>query len=188
VRVRVIKQLPRHSGKRVELMLWLTVSRPIRLGVRHPFGTRDQIFLFPFFCRTTPLFFVLRCPLWREDGSVICRAICQWSESRRTHNHTLLSHLRLLGSLSVASYDSEGFRWKYSNPPPHGEGMSVLKKSKPYPFHDDWEIEYFFVTVKDKCCLICKTSVSLPKQGNLEHHYNALYSNNANFPPQKWNS
>jgi hypothetical protein len=29
--------------------------------------------------------------LWREDGSVICSAICQWSKSRRTHNHTLLS-------------------------------------------------------------------------------------------------
>jgi hypothetical protein len=32
-----------------------------------------------------------------------------------------LSHLRLLGSLSVASYDSQGLRWKYSYPPPHGE-------------------------------------------------------------------
>jgi hypothetical protein len=27
---------------------------------------------------------------------------------------------RALGSLSVASYDSRGLRWKYSNPPPHG--------------------------------------------------------------------
>jgi hypothetical protein len=31
----------------------------------------------------------------REDGCVICSAITQWSESSRTHNHTLLSHLRL---------------------------------------------------------------------------------------------
>jgi hypothetical protein len=28
---------------------------------------------------------------------------------------------RALGSLSVASYDSQGLRWRYSNPPPHGE-------------------------------------------------------------------
>jgi hypothetical protein len=35
-------------------------------------------------------------PLLREDGSVICSAVCQWSESRRTQNHTLLSHLRLI--------------------------------------------------------------------------------------------
>jgi hypothetical protein len=34
-------------------------------------------------------------PLWREDGSAICSVITQWSESRRTSNHTLLSHLRL---------------------------------------------------------------------------------------------
>jgi hypothetical protein len=34
-------------------------------------------------------------PLWREDGSAICSVITQWSESHRTRNHTLLSHLRL---------------------------------------------------------------------------------------------
>jgi hypothetical protein len=33
--------------------------------------------------------------LWWEDGSVICSAITHWLESRRTHNHILLSHLRL---------------------------------------------------------------------------------------------
>jgi hypothetical protein len=33
--------------------------------------------------------------LWREDGSAICNVITQWSESLRTRNHTLLSHLRL---------------------------------------------------------------------------------------------
>jgi hypothetical protein len=34
-------------------------------------------------------------PLWRDDGSAICSVITQWSESLRTRNHTLLSHLRL---------------------------------------------------------------------------------------------
>jgi hypothetical protein len=34
-------------------------------------------------------------PLRRYGGSAICSAITQWSESRRTSNHTLLSHLRL---------------------------------------------------------------------------------------------
>jgi hypothetical protein len=29
------------------------------------------------------------CPLWREDGSVVCSVSTQWSESRRTRNHTL---------------------------------------------------------------------------------------------------
>jgi hypothetical protein len=42
--------------------------------------------------------------LWREDGSAICSVITQWSESLRTRNHTLLSHLRLpqlRGSVSL---------------------------------------------------------------------------------------
>jgi hypothetical protein len=63
--------------------------------------------------------------------------------------------------------------------------MSIPKKSKTYHFHGEWEIEYFFVMVKDKCCcLICNASVSLPKKSNLERHYNALHSNkyDADFP------
>jgi hypothetical protein len=65
--------------------------------------------------------------------------------------------------------------------------MSVPKKSKSYHFHEEWEIEYLIVMVKDKCCcLICNASVSLPKKGNLERHYKALYSNkyDADFPPK----
>jgi hypothetical protein len=102
-------------------MSWLKLLydwQSVSLGVGHPFGAHDQILLFPFFCRKIALLFVLGRPLSWEDGSVICSAICQSSESRRTHNHTLLSHLRLLGSLSVASYDSQGLRWEYSYPPP----------------------------------------------------------------------
>jgi hypothetical protein len=40
------------------------------------------------------------------------------ADSQPTNNYTLLSHLRLC-SLFVASYDSQGLRWKYSSPPPH---------------------------------------------------------------------
>jgi hypothetical protein len=75
------------------------------------------------FCRTIAFLFVLERSLWREDASAICSASCQWSESRRTHNHILLSHLRLVGSLSL--YDSQGLRWKYFNPPPHINNYSI---------------------------------------------------------------
>jgi hypothetical protein len=37
--------------------------------------------------------------------------------------------LRLLGSLSVASYDLQGLRWKYSYPPPQGEGVQIRLQS-----------------------------------------------------------
>jgi hypothetical protein len=65
----------------VRVTLRLTVSQSVSqsvcLGVGHPFGALDQIFLFPFFCKTVALLFVLGRPLWREDESAICSAICQ---------------------------------------------------------------------------------------------------------------
>jgi hypothetical protein len=54
----------------------------------------------------------------------VCNVYCNLSMVRVAED-SLLSHLRLLGSLSVASYDSQGLRWKYSNPPPHGERVFV---------------------------------------------------------------
>jgi hypothetical protein len=79
----------------------------------------------------------------REDGSAVCNAITEWSESLRTHNHTLLSHLGLpqpggpgtriyipqeqggpdlrlgTGSPLRRLLRLTGLRWRYSNPPPH---------------------------------------------------------------------
>jgi hypothetical protein len=106
-----------------------TGVQSVCLGVGHPFGAHDQILLSPFFCRKIASLFVFRYPLWREDGSVNCTAICQWSESRRTHNHTLLSHLRLLGSLSVTSHESQGLRWKYSTLSDERTGLSFVLQS-----------------------------------------------------------
>jgi hypothetical protein len=69
--------------------------------------------------------------------------------------------------------------------------MSVPKKSKTYHFHNELEIEYMFVKVKDNCCcLICNASVSLQEKGNLERHTcnNAFHCNkyeyDADLPPK----
>jgi hypothetical protein len=51
-----------------------SVSQSVCLGVRHPFGTHDQILLVPFFCRKIALLFVLWRPFLSEVGSVICSA------------------------------------------------------------------------------------------------------------------
>jgi hypothetical protein len=67
-----------------------------------PLGPITRFFLLPFFLL----------PLWREDGSVICSAMCQCSESRRTHNHTLLSHLSLSPeSESLYGWQSVSMSW-----------------------------------------------------------------------------
>jgi hypothetical protein len=73
-----------------------TDGQSVCLGIEYPCGTCDQI-LFPVgmllseICR---LVFIGR-PLWREDLTAIFSIIIRWSESRRTRNHTSLSHLRL---------------------------------------------------------------------------------------------
>jgi hypothetical protein len=76
--------------------------------------------------------FILIVSLWQLLCWSSCRApsltrgrVCNLQCNRwlvrllRTNNHKLPSHLRRC-SLSVASYDSQGLRWRYSNPPPHG--------------------------------------------------------------------
>jgi hypothetical protein len=82
-------------------------------------------------------------PLSREDWSAVCSAITQLSESRRTRNHTSLSHLRLpkpggpgsriyipqeQGGLVIPPgtvfplrrlLRLAGLQWRYSDPAPH---------------------------------------------------------------------
>jgi hypothetical protein len=69
-----------------------SVSRSVCLDINDPYGTCDQILLHVgvLVSEICGLISVRR-PVWLEDGSAICSAITQWSESRRTRNHTLLS-------------------------------------------------------------------------------------------------
>jgi hypothetical protein len=80
----------------VEVALRLTASQSVCLGVGHPFGAHDQILL-PVGTLLSEICGLVSMgrPLWREDWSAICSVFTQWSESLRTRNHTLLSHLRL---------------------------------------------------------------------------------------------
>jgi hypothetical protein len=77
---------------KVEVTLRLTVC----LGIEYPCGTCDQILL-PVGMLLSEICGLISTehPLWREHWSAICSVITQWSESLRTRNHTLLSHLRL---------------------------------------------------------------------------------------------
>lgn len=62
--------------------------------------------------------------------------------------------------------------------------MNNSKKMKTYHYHEEWEHDYFFVMIKNKCCcLICMNSVSLPKKGNLERHFKTVHSKyEINYP------
>jgi hypothetical protein len=86
------------------------------------------IFLFFFFWLTiTFILFPMASSLTRKW---VCSLECLHSLARSltTNNHTLSSHPRLC-SLSVASYDSQRLRWKYSNPPPHGSLKTISPNS-----------------------------------------------------------
>jgi hypothetical protein len=80
----------------VKVTLRLTVSQSVCLAIDHPYATCDQI-LFPVGMLLSEICGLVSIgrPLWQEDGSAVCSVITQLSESLRTRNHTLLSHLRL---------------------------------------------------------------------------------------------
>jgi hypothetical protein len=119
----------------IEVNLRPTVSRPVCLGVRRPSGTCDQFFLLlEISLRQLRVCYFVAPSLTRGR---VCK-------SRRTHDHILLSHLRLPqpGGSGSRIYISQkqggpvippstgfsffrflrlaGQRWRYSNQPPHG--------------------------------------------------------------------
>lgn len=59
------------------------------------------------------------------------------------------------------------------------------KRKKTYHFHNDWEEELFFTTVKETCvCLICGATVATAKRHNVERHFTTCHkSYHANYPP-----
>jgi hypothetical protein len=91
------------------------------LGIGPPLGTHDQT-LSSFF--TFDNYFLLVPRASSLTRGRVCSLQCNHSLVRAVtpNNHNLPSHLRLC-PLYVASYDSQGLRWRYSNPPPHGVGF-----------------------------------------------------------------
>jgi hypothetical protein len=69
---------------------WLTGGQSVCLGVE---PTLELVTRYYFLSESCGLVSVGH-SFWREDGSAVCNAITQWSESRRIRNHSLLSQLR----------------------------------------------------------------------------------------------
>jgi hypothetical protein len=92
----------------VQVVLQSTVSQPVCLDVGPPSEAHDQIFITVKHLRS------LCCGMSSLTIGRVCNLLVQFavtlrSKSHRTHDHILLSHLRLLGSLFVASYDSQDY-------------------------------------------------------------------------------
>jgi hypothetical protein len=106
------------------LLFCSALSQPVRLCIGLPFGTLDQILSCSSF--SSDNYFILRWKAPSLTRKLVCSLQCNHSLVRSlTPNRTLPPHLRLC-SLFVASYDSQGLRWKYSNPPPHGVTTSCI--------------------------------------------------------------
>ena len=65
-------------------------------------------------------------------------------------------------------------------------GAGPSKKKKIYHFHTEWEEDFFFTMTFSKCvCLVCQSTVAIPKKGNVERHFRTLHGTyDTEFPPK----
>jgi hypothetical protein len=109
----------------LSLMLRPTASQPVCLGIKHPSGAYDQIFV------TVRQFQVCWCGALSLTRRWICRlqlllalanAIILGSESRVTDDHISLSQIRDVPFRRLLRL--AGLRWRYSIPPPRGTSLT----------------------------------------------------------------
>ena len=66
------------------------------------------------------------------------------------------------------------------------EGAGPSKEAKTYHFHTEWEVDFFFTMSFSKCvCLICHSTIAVPKKGNVERLFRTVLGRyDTDFPPK----
>lgn len=51
------------------------------------------------------------------------------------------------------------------------------KRRKTYYFHENWELDFCFISVKDQCvCLFCGVSLAVGRKCNVQRHFTTIHS------------